>query len=162
MSRLFYYVLPRLFTSGRGAPKRTRNEFCCGAVILSPYICVEGTKFSTMPLPYCVYVLFSQKDHLLYVGYTSNLEKRLEYHQQGKTKSTANRGPLILIFCEFYLFKQDALKRESYFKKTAGKKALRLMLASTFRQLRYKENPAIVSLPKENSGSERSERGPNE
>ncbi|MCB9449159.1 MAG: GIY-YIG nuclease family protein [Flavobacteriales bacterium] len=100
-------------------------------------------------MPYCVYILFSRKDHLLYVGYSSNLVKRLEYHQQGKTKSTANRGPLILIFCEFYLFKQDALRRESYFKKTAGKKALRLMLASTFAQLNYKGNPCIVNLTME-------------
>ncbi|MCB0395957.1 MAG: GIY-YIG nuclease family protein [Flavobacteriales bacterium] len=103
-----------------------------------------------MPLPYCVYILFSQKDHLLYVGYTSNLEKRLLYHHQGKTKSTANRQPLRLIFCEFYLFKKDALKRESYFKKTAGKKALQLMLASTFTQLNYKGNPTVINLLKEN------------
>ncbi|MBP9102657.1 MAG: GIY-YIG nuclease family protein [Chitinophagaceae bacterium] len=32
------------------------------------------------PLQYCVYILFSEKDHLLYIGYSANLEKRIENH----------------------------------------------------------------------------------
>ncbi len=89
-------------------------------------------------LPYYVYILFSQKDHLLYIGYSSNLEKRINDHNNGSTKSTAFRRPLQLIFCEGYLYKEDALKREGYFKTTAGKKAIRLMLKSTLFKLGYK------------------------
>jgi putative endonuclease len=87
-----------------------------------------------MPLPFCVYILFSEKDHLLYTGYTANIERRLKEHNVGQSKSTAPRGPLKLIFCEFYLFEADARKREMYLKTTAGKKAVKLMLGNTLRQ----------------------------
>ena len=89
-------------------------------------------------LPYFVYILISQKDQLLYIGYSSNLEKRISDHNNGSVKSTACRRPLQLIFCEGYLYKEDALKREAYFKTTAGKKAIRLMLNGTLLKLGYK------------------------
>jgi putative endonuclease len=91
------------------------------------------------PLPYCVYILFSEKDHLLYIGYSSNLEARVEAHNSGSCKSTASRRPLKLIFCEHYLFEQDARKRELYFKTTMGKKAIKLMLNNTLEKLEYKK-----------------------
>lgn len=90
------------------------------------------------PLPYCVYVLLSEKDKFLYIGYSADLETRIRRHHSGESKSTASRRPLQLIFCEFYLFKSDALKREQYFKTTASKKALKFMLGSTFEKLGYK------------------------
>jgi putative endonuclease len=93
-----------------------------------------------MPLPYCVYILFSGRDHLLYIGYSGNLGKRIETHNAGGNTSTAYRRPLKLIFCEFYLFEEDARKREMYFKTTMGKKAIKLMLAGTLEKLGYKKN----------------------
>jgi putative endonuclease len=93
----------------------------------------------SMPLPFCVYILFSEKDHLLYIGFTSNLERRIENHTAGLTKSTSWRKPLKLIFCEHYFFEADARKREMYFKTTAGKKAIKLMLNSTLEKLGYKQ-----------------------
>lgn len=90
-----------------------------------------------MPLPYCVYILFSRKDHLLYTGFTSNVEQRVRDHNDGRSKSTAPRRPLVLIFCEFYLFEVDARKREMYFKTTAGKKAVKLMLRETLLKFGY-------------------------
>lgn len=97
-----------------------------------------------MPLPYCVYVLFSRKDLLLYIGYTTNIEERVRAHNCGKTKSTASRRPLDLIFCEFYLFETDARKREKYFKTTAGKKAIKLMLGETLLKLGYKRTAGLA------------------
>ena len=91
-----------------------------------------------MPLPYCVYILFSQKDQFLYIGFTSNLEKRIQQHNEGYCKSTSSRRPLNLIFCEFYLFKEDAMNREMYFKKSMGKKAIKYMLADTLTKLGYR------------------------
>lgn len=93
-----------------------------------------------MILPYCVYVLFSEKDHLFYIGYTSDIQRRLGEHERGSVKSTAPRRPLKLIFLEYYLFKSDAMDRETYFKTTAGKKALKLMLKSTLEKLGYKNS----------------------
>ena len=102
-----------------------------------------------MILPYSVYVLLSEVDYLLYIGFTSNLENRLKTHNLGGSKSTFYRRPLKLIFCEYYLFKEDALRREEYFKTTAGKRTLNLMLSSTLTSLEYKKgkkSPEIISL----------------
>jgi len=95
-----------------------------------------------MPLPFCVYILFSQKDFMLYAGFTSNLEARIKNHNAGLTKSTSYRRPLMLIFCEFYMFEADARKREMYFKTNMGKKAIKLMLGSSLEKLGYKHMSA--------------------
>src|SRR5688500_12183555 len=93
---------------------------------------------------YCVYILFSHKDQLLYTGYTTNIEERIKSHNDGKTKSTAPRRPLELIFCEFYLFESDARRREMYFKTTSGKKAVKLMLGLTLLKLGYNRSQGIA------------------
>ncbi len=99
-----------------------------------------------MPLPYCVYILFSRSDFLLYIGYTTNLEKRVSDHNSGRTKSTAGRRPLELVFCEFYLFEEDARRREMYFKTTPGKRAIKLMLRDTLLTMGYKGTVGIAIL----------------
>ncbi|MBI2968189.1 MAG: GIY-YIG nuclease family protein [Bacteroidetes bacterium] len=108
-----------------------------------------------MYLPYCVYILFSRKDYLLYIGFTTNLDARIIKHNSGGCKSTAYRRPLLLIFCEYYLFEEDARKREQYFKTTMGKKAIKLMLAGTLKNLGYKpfsekKMEIICEIPGEN------------
>ncbi|CAN5375380.1 hypothetical protein BH10BAC4_BH10BAC4_14750 [soil metagenome] len=102
-----------------------------------------------MPLPFCVYILFSRKDFLLYTGFTTKLDQRLKYHNEGKTKSTAWRRPLELIFCEFYCFESDAREREMYFKTTAGKKAIKLMLRETLIKFEYKSTAGIIIINEE-------------
>jgi putative endonuclease len=87
-------------------------------------------------LPHCVYVLFSEADGKLYIGYTSDLKQRLTDHFNGRNQSTAPRGPLRLIYCEYHLSTTDAHRREKYFKTTAGKKALGLMLRDSLAELR--------------------------
>ena len=79
-------------------------------------------------LQYCVYVLKSQEDGNLYIGFTKDLNRRLTEHIKGYNKATAPRRPFELIFAEFYKTREDAIRRESYFKTTAGKRALHLML----------------------------------
>ncbi len=66
---------------------------------------------------YYVYVLQSEIDNKLYIGYTKNLKLRIEQHQQGYVESTRNRRPLKLIYYEACLSQEDATKREKYFKK---------------------------------------------
>jgi len=100
-----------------------------------------------MNLPYCVYILFSEKDSLMYIGFTSNLTNRIEKHNSGGVPSTAPRRPLKLIFCEYYLFEEDARHRELYFKTTMGKKALKLMLGESLRKLGYKASLLKKHLP---------------
>ncbi|GAB5398484.1 MAG: hypothetical protein Aureis2KO_00690 [Aureisphaera sp.] len=90
-----------------------------------------------MILPFCVYVLQSENDLLLYHGFTTNIEKRLRDHNAGKTISTSKRIPLRLVFCEFYLSKKDAMRREKYLKTSQGKRMLKLMLRETLHQINY-------------------------
>lgn len=79
-------------------------------------------------LQYCVYILLSKKDQKFYIGYTSNLKQRLTAHFNGESLSTAPRRPFNLIFCEYFLSKSDALRREKYLKTSSGKKGLRLII----------------------------------
>lgn len=80
---------------------------------------------------YYVYVLYSFKDHKLYIGFTTSLRRRIEEHQQGKNISTSKRLPLKLIYTEAHLFEEDAKRRESYFKTNKGKSSLRQMLRTS-------------------------------
>lgn len=78
------------------------------------------------------YVLHSEKDGKLYVGYTKDLNLRFEQHQKGYVESTKNRRPLKLIYFEACLEQADALKREKYLKTHYGKMFLRNRLKSYF------------------------------
>ena len=63
-----------------------------------------------------VYVLRSEKDHQLYIGYSEDLKRRFKEHNEGKNQSTAHRRPLILVYYEAYSSKDDAMKREKMLK----------------------------------------------
>jgi putative endonuclease len=70
------------------------------------------------------YVLKSEKDNKLYVGFTNNLEHRLEEHNKGNINSTRNRRPLRLIYYEACRDKTKAINRERYFKTGFGRRFL--------------------------------------
>ena len=70
------------------------------------------------------YILKSQKDKKLYIGYSSDLKNRFTQHQRGKVESTNHRRPLDLIFYEAFANKKDAQRREKYFKTSKGKSSL--------------------------------------
>ena len=72
-----------------------------------------------------VYVLRSLKDNKLYIGYTSDLEKRIQEHKDGISKSTAYRRPLELIYYEASKNIKDAMHREKYLKTTYGHRYLK-------------------------------------
>ena len=74
---------------------------------------------------YYVYVLISHADNRFYVGFTNNLNMRLNSHARGQVESTRNRRPLELVYCEGCLERNDALRREKYLKTTWGKRYLR-------------------------------------
>ncbi|PIS42155.1 MAG: hypothetical protein COT24_05045 [Candidatus Kerfeldbacteria bacterium CG08_land_8_20_14_0_20_40_16] len=65
---------------------------------------------------YFVYVSKSKRDNSLYIGQTSDLQKRVKEHNQGKTKSLKHKTPLYLIYYEVYKNKKDATRREWNFK----------------------------------------------
>ena len=81
---------------------------------------------------YYVYVLQSEKDGNLYVGYTKDLKLRFERHNKGGVESTKNRRPLKLIYFEGCINQEDALKREKYLKTHYGRMFIKKRLKSYF------------------------------
>lgn len=98
------------------------------ALVLRCHACQIFLMRSDYLLPYCVYVLPSKKDGNFYVGFTTDLQRRLTEHFHGQSKATAPRRPFKLIHCEYYLWKSDAERRETYLKTAKGRRALRPML----------------------------------
>ena len=63
------------------------------------------------------------KDGSLYTGWTNNLEKRVQAHNQGTgAKYTKSRRPVELVYYEEYESKIDAMKREYEIKQLTKKK----------------------------------------
>lgn len=75
-----------------------------------------------------VYVLLSEKDNNFYIGFTENIEQRLDEHNSGKNVSTKLRRPFNLVYYEAHISKQDALRRERYFKTAKGKTTIKQIL----------------------------------
>jgi putative endonuclease len=74
---------------------------------------------------YTVYALQSQTDGRIYVGFSSNVEKRLKEHNLGKTKSTKGFRPWIIIFSEDCSNRIEARIKEKYYKTGIGKEKVK-------------------------------------
>jgi putative endonuclease len=79
-----------------------------------------------------VYVLESQKDKENYVGFTTDIRKRIEEHNKGLNFSTRPRRPFKLIYCELCTNENDARRRERYLKTTRGRRFLVKRLISYY------------------------------
>jgi putative endonuclease len=75
-------------------------------------------------MEYVVYVLKDETGKF-YKGVTSNLERRLKEHQQGKTKTTSRMQQLSVAYTERFDTFNQARKREIYFKSAAGRRFLK-------------------------------------
>ena len=91
---------------------------------------VHGNTGATM---HYTYVLISLKDRKLYIGYTQDLERRLQEHKLGKVPSTKSRLPLKPLYFEGHFVKDDAIRREDYFKTSKGKSTLQQMLRTSLQ-----------------------------
>ena len=81
-----------------------------------------------------VYVL-EDLNEKLYVGYSADLKRRVEEHNQGQNKATRNRS-WRCIYYEACLDHVDARRREKYFKTTSGRRALKTRLQEYFGKRR--------------------------
>ncbi len=79
-------------------------------------------------MPYYVYIILSLKDNGYYIGSTSNVSARLQFHNAGLQRSTKARIPFKLILIEEYLTKVDALKRETQIKSWKGGEAFKKLI----------------------------------
>ncbi|MFA6492606.1 MAG: GIY-YIG nuclease family protein [Patescibacteria group bacterium] len=82
---------------------------------------------------YYVYVLKSQKDKRLHIGYTNDLRRCMEAHRDGKIAATKDRMPLELVYYEAYKSVTDARKREKDLK----------LFGSSYSRLKRKINNSI-------------------
>ena len=81
-----------------------------------------------------VYVLHSLEDHGLYIGFSTNLKKRIAEHEHGASFATKYRGPWKLIYYEAYIHRHDAEGRERYLKSGGGRRFLRQQLRHYFEK----------------------------
>lgn len=80
---------------------------------------------------YCVYILQSQKDKRLYIGYTANLRKRFKEHNNEESLATKPFRPYKLVFYEAFINKVDAKHREKYLKSGWGFRSIKKLLKRT-------------------------------
>jgi putative endonuclease len=85
---------------------------------------------------YYVYVLQSQKDRTKYVGFTMDLRRRIEEHNDGMTYSTKSKRPWKFIYYEAFPDKIDAINREKYLKSGWGKKYISKTLFHYFNYIK--------------------------
>ena len=69
---------------------------------------------------YYVYVIRSKKTDESYIGYTTDLKRRLEEHNKGENFSTKFKTPFQLVYYEAHLARADARYREKNLKRFAG------------------------------------------
>jgi len=79
---------------------------------------------------YFAYVIKSIHHDFYYKGHCENLENRLAQHNSGMTESIRPYIPFILIYSEQFDTREEAVKREKYFKSSAGRRFLKSKLAS--------------------------------
>ena len=83
-------------------------------------VTLSRVRIPPSPQMFYTYILQSKKDLRYYYGCTSDLIKRIKYHNSGKVKSTKSRRPLILIYSEEFESKAEATGRELFFKSIDG------------------------------------------
>lgn len=75
-----------------------------------------------------MYVLRSETDSGLYIGYSADLRKRIAQHKRGASVATSYRGPWKLIYYEAYVEQADAIGREKFLKSGSGRSYLKRQL----------------------------------
>jgi putative endonuclease len=77
---------------------------------------------------YFAYVIKSINHDYYYKGHTQDIEKRLLQHNSGLTESIRPYIPFRLVYIESFNIEEDAIKREKYFKSSAGRRFLKKQL----------------------------------
>jgi len=74
---------------------------------------------------FTVYAIKSTVKNFTYVGFTSNMDRRLYYHNSGFEKSTKPYSPFNLIYSEEVLTRTEARLREKFLKSGKGREFLK-------------------------------------
>lgn len=86
---------------------------------------------SNVALKYYVYILLSLTDGGFYIGFSTDLKRRLIEHAKGQVRSTKLRLPFKLIHYEYFINSKDAKAREEFLKSGYGRIQLKQILKNT-------------------------------
>lgn len=137
MSECFYVV--KDFAS-RGFPGRTRADVLRVRVAIRArlwFLPRKKLRFTpsgkaTLGRVFYVHVLRSEKDDVFYIGFSTDLKRRLSEQRRGASFATKSRGLWKLIYYEAYTEREDAEGREEFLKSGAGRRFLRAQLRHCF------------------------------
>ena len=74
------------------------------------------------------YVVRSIAAAYLYKGHCEDPEERLMQHNSGMTQSIRKYAPFELVYFEEFATREEAVRREKYFKTAAGRRFLKSVL----------------------------------
>ena len=81
-----------------------------------------------------IYILQSESTGKFYIGDTSDLQARIEQHNNplnSKRKTTARfKGPWVLVHAEMFLTRSEAMKREKQIKSWKSRKAIEKLIGT--------------------------------
>ncbi|MEK7479030.1 MAG: GIY-YIG nuclease family protein [Patescibacteria group bacterium] len=100
---------------------------------------MPSSENSTAIMFHYIYLIESVSYPELYVGYTSDLKRRLMEHNRGLNFSTKRYMPWKLIHYEAYRDEKDAKRREEYLKTSQGTRLLKRMLKEYFYNKKSKK-----------------------
>ncbi|WP_425440821.1 GIY-YIG nuclease family protein [Paralabilibaculum antarcticum] len=78
-----------------------------------------------------VYIIQSKTNFSYYIGYSGNLERRLIYHNSGRSRYTSKNTPWKLIYFEKFDSKSDAIKREIFIKRQKSRVFIEELIANS-------------------------------
>ena len=78
---------------------------------------------------YWVYIIYCQRLHKFYIGYSHDPDKRLIQHNAGINRSTKSGAPnWAIVYKEFYASRIEAMKREKAIKARKSKSYIRSLI----------------------------------
>jgi putative endonuclease len=79
------------------------------------------------------YVIKSIEHAYFYKGHCGDLQFRLHQHNSGQTVSIKHYAPFELAYFEEFQTRDEAVKREKYFKSAAGRRFLKTKISSSHK-----------------------------
>ena len=73
--------------------------------------------FALYKFMFYVYILFSRSKSVFYKGFSTDIEKRLDYHNSGKSTFTSMVADWELVYSKSFDIKREALQEEKRLKK---------------------------------------------
>ena len=86
-------------------------------------------------MAYWVYILQSLKDHSFYIGYSSDVDRRLVQHNTSNSGYTARKQPWVLVHSEMFISETEAIRRERFIKKQKDKAFIIRLIVRPLRSI---------------------------